>query len=141
MVWESGNGGNFWTDEDKKIRLYARQRVQAAQQRRLKRLKRRVLWVGLTLLGLGLAATVARSAAPQGEQGKQRAAKTACFMPPDSQTQVVTVAPGDSLWSIARRYCPANTSTMDNIGVISALNGNITGQLEPGQRLVVPLSL
>jgi hypothetical protein len=138
MVWESGNGGNFWTDEDKKIRLYARQRVQAAQQRRLKRLKRRILWVGLTLLGITLAATVARSAAPQGEH---RPAKTACLIPNDSQTQVVTVAPGDSLWSIARRYCQKNTSTMDNIGVISALNGNITGQLEPGQRLVVPLSL
>lgn len=138
MVWESGNGGNFWTDEDKKIRLYARQRVQAAQQRRLKRLKRRVLWVGLTLLGLALAATVARSAAPQGEH---RPTKTAYRIPDDSQTQVVTVAPGDTLWSIARRYCPTNTSTMDNIGVISALNGNITGQLEPGQRLVVPLSL
>jgi LysM domain len=132
MVWESGNGGNFWTDEDKKIRLYARQRVFAAQQRRNRRLKRRLLWFGLTVMGVALAATVARSAAPLGEK------KTGVQLPVNLRTQVVTVAPGDSLWSIARRYGPQGASTMDTVATISTLNGEITGQLEPGQRLVVP---
>lgn len=136
MVWESGNGGNFWTDEEKKIRLYARQRVFAAQQRRNKQLKRRLLWVGLTAAGVALAATVARSAAPVGEHTHKHVAA----LPEQSQTQVVTVAPGDSLWSIARRYSQPGTSTMDNIAVISTLNGNLSGQLEPGQRLVVPIT-
>ena len=132
MVWESGNGGNFWTDEDKKIRLYARQRVFAAQQRRNRRLKRRLLWFGLTVMGVALAATVARSAAPLGEK------KPVVHLPVNLRTQVVTVAPGDSLWSIARRYGPQGASTMDTVATISTLNGEITGQLEPGQRLVVP---
>jgi LysM repeat protein len=133
MVWESSNGGNFWTDEEKKIRLYARQRVAAAQQRRVRQFKRRALWTGLTVIGVALAATVARSASPQNEREKM-----AESLPKITQTQVVTVAPGDSLWSIARRCSLGDTSTRDTIATIAALNGNIRGELEPGQRLVVP---
>lgn len=131
MVWERSNRENFWTDEDKKFRLYACQRVMVAQQRRSKHLKRRALWVGLTLLGVALAATVARSAAPVGERLTLR-------LPEITHTQVVTVAPGDSLWSIAQRYSVHGVSTMDNIALISTLNGDMSGVLEPGQRLVVP---
>ena len=130
MVWESSNGGNFWTDEEKKIRLYARQRVSAAQQRRLKQLKRRVLWVALTFFGLGLAATVARSAALPGDRLPS--------LPQVHHTQVITVVPGDSLWSIARRYSQPGIATIELVGLISSLNGGLSGALEPGQRLVVP---
>lgn len=131
MVWESSNGGNFWTDEDKKFRLYAQQRVLVAQQRRLYQFKRRALWVALTVAGVALAATVARSAAPLRDKTAQRLPEIIC-------TEVVTVAPGDTLWSIARRYSVRGTSTMDSIAIISTLNGDISGKLEPGQRLVVP---
>ena len=59
-------------------------------------------------------------------------------LPEITQTQVITVAPGDSLWSIARRYSLPGGSTMEMITTISALNGNPSGKLEPGQRLVIP---
>ena len=131
MVWRSQNKGNFWSDEEKYFYLNARQRVRTNQRQRTRRLYRRLVWITLAVFGVALAARVARSASPQAE-------KTVFRLPVITQTQVVTVAPGDSLWSIARRYSPKGTSTMDNISVISALNGNPNGQLEPGQRLVVP---
>lgn len=132
MVWESKNKGHFWTEDEKRFHLYARQKIRALQTQRKRRLQRQVLWVALTVIGIILAATVARSAAPYGEK------KTA-LLPRVTQTQVVTVAPGDSLWSIARRYSRHDISTMDSIAVISTLNGNISGKLEPGQRLVIPV--
>lgn len=133
MVWQSQNRGHFWSDEEKYFYLNARQRVRANQRQRTRRLYRRLVWITLAIIGITLAARVARSASPQGERQA-----TAIRLPEITQTQVVTVAPGDSLWSIARRYCPKGTSTMDNIALISTLNGNPNGQLEPGQRLVVP---
>ncbi|WP_309713796.1 LysM peptidoglycan-binding domain-containing protein [Armatimonas sp.] len=133
MVWRSQNKGHFWSDEEKYFYLNARRRVRANQRQRTRRLYRRLVWIALAIAGVALAARVARSASPQGVR------ETATIRLPElTQTQVVTVTPGDSLWSIARRYSPKGTSTMDNIAVISALNGNPNGQLEPGQRLVVP---
>ena len=132
MVWESKNKGHFWTEDEKRFHLYARQKIRALQAQRKRRLQRRVLWVTLSVIGIILAATVARSAAPYREK------KTA-LLPQVTHTQVVTVAPGDSLWSIARRYSRQDISTMDSIAVISTLNGNISGKLEPGQRLVIPV--
>lgn len=84
------------------------------------------------MVGVVLAATVARSAAPQRERS------AAVSRPETEHTLVVTVAPGDTLWSLARRYSQKGVSTMDNVAVISTLNGEIEGRLEPGQRLVVP---
>jgi nucleoid-associated protein YgaU len=133
MVWQSQNKGSFWSDEEKRFYLNARQRVRNNQRRRARQLYRRLVWITLVIVGVALAAQVARSASPQA--ARERAA---IRLPEITQTQVVTIAPGDTLWSVARRYSPKGASTMDNIAVISALNGNPDGKLEPGQRLVVP---
>ncbi len=132
MVWESKNKGHFWTEEEKRFHLSARQKIRVIQKQRQRRLQRRVLWVVLALAGIALATTVARSAGLKGE-------KKSALLSRVTRTQVVTVAPGDSLWSIARRYGSQGSSTMESISVISTLNGDLSGQLEPGQRLVVPV--
>lgn len=138
MVWESKNQGNFWSDEEKRFYLHARQRLRANRKQRTLQLRRRILWTIGAVIGISLvAATVARSASPQAEKREKRANKVT-QTPKIMQTQVVTVAPGDSLWSIARRYSLPGSSTMEQIARISALNGNPSGKLEPGQRLVVP---
>jgi LysM repeat protein len=136
MVWESKNQGNFWSDEEKRFYLYARQRLRANRKQQMLKLRRRILWTIGAVIGISLvAATVARSADPLAEK-QQKAVATQ--LPQITQTQVITVAPGDSLWSIARRNSLPGSSTMEQIARISALNGNPSGKLEPGQRLVIP---
>jgi len=49
------------------------------------------------------------------------------------------VAPGDTLWSIARRLEPAR-DPRDVVFEIAQVNGVEPGSLVPGQELVIPAS-
>jgi LysM repeat protein len=51
---------------------------------------------------------------------------------------VVTVRPGDSLWSIAARYTPASESIQETVDRIAATNHLSGGAIVPGQRLQIP---
>jgi hypothetical protein len=51
-------------------------------------------------------------------------------------TQVITVAPGDTLWGIAAEIAPGDTRAM--VSHIEQLNGMDSAGLQVGQQLVVP---
>ena len=51
-------------------------------------------------------------------------------------TQVITVAPGDTLWGIASEIAPGDTRAM--VSHIEQLNGMDSAGLQIGQQLVVP---
>lgn len=51
-------------------------------------------------------------------------------------TQVITVAPGDTLWDIAAEIAPGDTRAM--VSHIEQLNGMDSAGLQVGQQLVVP---
>ena len=51
-------------------------------------------------------------------------------------TQVITVAPGDTLWDIASEIAPGETRAM--VSHIEQLNGMDSAGLQVGQQLVVP---
>lgn len=51
-------------------------------------------------------------------------------------TQVITVAPGDTLWGIASEIAPGDTRAM--VSHIEQLNGMDSAGLQVGQQLVVP---
>lgn len=123
MVFETESPSNFWTEHQ--LRVYARQRVRAAQQRRQRQVQRRVLWLSLAVFGVGTAAQVARSADPN-----------PAF--PVRKTAVITVSSGDTLWSLAQAYGEPGRSTQDTLAQISQLNGKLSGKLRPGQRLLIP---
>ena len=123
MVLKSESPSDFWTEQQ--LRVYARQRIRAAQQRRQRQAQRRVLWVTLVVLGVGTAAQVARSADPKPVR-------------PVHRTATITVSAGDTLWSIAQSYGAPNQSTQETLAQITQLNGPISGHLRPGQQLVVP---
>lgn len=53
--------------------------------------------------------------------------------------ETVTVAPGESLWSIAERLAP-NADPRDVLLEIVALNGLPSSQVHPGQQLALPLA-
>lgn len=55
-------------------------------------------------------------------------------------TSSVMVAAGDSLWSIAGRCGVEGVPTQDVVAWIEEANGLEGGRVDPGQRLVVPLS-
>jgi predicted Zn-dependent protease len=57
--------------------------------------------------------------------------------PASSPTRYVTVAPGQTLWQIARRVAPADDprDTVDRIRALNGLGGTV---VQAGQRLVVP---
>ncbi|HEX5323274.1 MAG TPA: LysM peptidoglycan-binding domain-containing protein [Capsulimonadaceae bacterium] len=57
-------------------------------------------------------------------------------------TVSVTVAPGDTLWSLAQRYEDPSLRPTDRIGLIRQANPNLTAvsALVPGQTLMVPVT-
>lgn len=55
-----------------------------------------------------------------------------------SDSMVITIKPGDTLWAIARGLAP-DTDPRPLVRELSAIAGR--GPLQPGQRLVVPQSL
>jgi hypothetical protein len=116
----------FWETNDAAARAYARKKIRAIRARQRRQMLRRVLVAGLTVGGLALAATVARSAAPQ---------STAT----NPQTQIITVSAGDTLWTVAGRFGDRALSTSERIEELSALNNGLSGRLIPGQRLIVPI--
>jgi len=66
---------------------------------------------------------------------------------PGTQTTIspltvrVTVAPGDSLWSLARRYGNPDTYIEDNVDAMAKTNGMAAkSRLVVGQRLLVTVS-
>lgn len=61
-------------------------------------------------------------------------------VPPTSAAAVrVVIAPGDTLWSIARRLDVPGTSVQEKVSAIRAANGLRTSDLRPGQELLVPI--
>jgi LysM domain len=51
--------------------------------------------------------------------------------------QTVTVAPGDTLWTIAASHCP-DSDPRQKVGEIEGANGLAGPTIEPGQRLRLP---
>lgn len=51
--------------------------------------------------------------------------------------RVVTVRPGESLWSLAGRYAPAGFDPRAYVDALTALN-HLSGPLQPGTRLRLP---
>jgi hypothetical protein len=70
--------------------------------------------------------------------GLNGGAAVAGFGDADVAFETITVAPGDSLWSIAQEVAPT-ADPREVIGAIMNLNGLATATLEPGQRLSLPL--
>jgi hypothetical protein len=89
---------------------------------RLTRRGRIVVLVLLLMLASGLTAL---AAAPGEASGRPGPAATA------------VVRPGDTLWSIARRYAPAR-DPFETIDEIRRLNGISDYTVHPGQRLTLP---
>ncbi|NHC13658.1 LysM peptidoglycan-binding domain-containing protein [Motilibacter deserti] len=54
-------------------------------------------------------------------------------------TAYTSVEPGDTLWAIALRVAPQD-DPRDTVDRILELNALTTAKIEPGQRLIVPLS-
>lgn len=50
----------------------------------------------------------------------------------------VTVAQGDSLWSLADRYTASGESVQDTVDRIMAVNGLASATVLPGQHLNIP---
>ena len=59
--------------------------------------------------------------------------------PQTGRSRTHVVAPGDTLWSIARRLEPAR-DPRDVVFEIAQVNGVEPGSLVPGQELVIPAS-
>ena len=54
--------------------------------------------------------------------------------------QTVTVAPGDTIWSIASRYMPEKTDLRFKVQDIIKLNNlGANGTIQPGQKILLPL--
>ncbi len=51
----------------------------------------------------------------------------------------VKVQPGDTLWSLAKAYGPANTDVRNTICEIEDLNGITASTLQAGQYLTIPV--
>lgn len=56
-----------------------------------------------------------------------------------TETIVVVVRPGDTLWSIARRCDVPGRSMPEKVAAIRAANDLATAMIRPGQTLVVPV--
>lgn len=123
---ETARTGNFWEPKEDTARAYARRKVQALRARRRRVAQRRWLTISLVVLGLALAANVARSASP--------AAKTVA-----PKTQIITVGAGETLWTVAHKYGDSSLETAERVEEISSLNAGLSGRLVPGQRLIVPV--
>lgn len=59
--------------------------------------------------------------------------------PTGAATLRVVVAPGDTLWAIARRLDVPGASLQEKVSAIRAANGLRTSDLRPGQELLVPV--
>jgi hypothetical protein len=53
-------------------------------------------------------------------------------------TTLVTVRPGENLWTIADRFTASNGNTQDTIDAIKEANHLTDARIVPGERLVVP---
>jgi hypothetical protein len=93
--------------------------------RRGVRLTRRGRLVVLVLLLVLVGGLTALAAAPGEASGRPAARAT------------TVVRPGDTLWSIARRYAPAR-DTFETIDEIRRLNGITDYTVHPGQQLALP---
>lgn len=51
----------------------------------------------------------------------------------------VQVEPGDTLWSIAEQYMPADMDRRESVYIISKANETSASELYPGQTLKVPV--
>jgi hypothetical protein len=89
------------------------------------RLTRRGRLVLLVLLLLLVTVLTGLAAAPGEASGRAGTPAT------------TVVGPGDTLWSIARRYAPAS-DPFDTIDQIRRLNGITDYTVRPGQRLTMP---
>src|SRR5690349_3625806 len=56
---------------------------------------------------------------------------------PAGQPATAVVQPGDTLWSVAKRYAPAR-DPFETIDEIRRLNGITDYTVRPGQRLIIP---
>ncbi len=56
-------------------------------------------------------------------------------------TMAVTVQPGDTVWSLAKRYGDPNVYILDRVDAVARANKSVTLQrLVPGQRIYVPVT-
>ncbi len=86
----------------------------------------------ITLLpALAFAGLSAVIAAPMLSQARFYAA-------PPVRFATVTVTPGESLWSIADRYTPADGNTQDTVDRILSANHLASGTIVPGEHLRIP---
>ncbi|MGN0659423.1 MAG: LysM peptidoglycan-binding domain-containing protein [Emergencia sp.] len=51
----------------------------------------------------------------------------------------IQIQPGDTLWEIASEYGPDNSDVRKTVREICSLNDISADQLEPGQRIIVPV--
>lgn len=54
-------------------------------------------------------------------------------------TRAVTVAPGDTPWSLARRFGNPERNILDRVESLNQANGGALSTLRPGQRILVPI--
>lgn len=57
------------------------------------------------------------------------------------KTTVVTVHDGDTLWGLAQNYSVTGISTKDIVEWIESENGLDSANIQPGQELIVPVSV
>ena len=91
--------------------------------------------------GVGVATVLFALLAATGACSRHPAVKTVVASPNGGFRVPMTVHPGDSLWSLARRYGDPDVYMLDRVDAIAKANGiGATAPLFPGQRLVVPVS-
>jgi len=110
---------------------------------RRRRLQVEAAAVGLAFLGAFAAAGVAATAGVKAVIAHASAGTSSSASSVQNFAAVtlpMTVAPGDSLWTLARRYGDPDSYILDRVDDLARANGMTAGaRLVPGQRLLVPV--
>lgn len=128
----------FWTERGVAIEGPWRPPTGEARSRRRARGGGQRLWQGARTMALAI---VVVGAAGAGSARLWQGVRTALAPPVALMLAVpMTVRPGDSLWSLARRYGDPNAYILERVDTLARANRlPASAALSPGQRVLVPI--